>query len=185
MSYPPGRGVRPPVVGPRRASVQLGEIDGGIPGTEQTLRKMAKLAREALRDPRVLETAARIARAAQVRDQVGQATALRAWVAQHTRYLNDPPGLELLRTPSFLLDRIGRDGLVEGDCDDMALLTAALGLAAGIAPRFVAVGFAGPGGPLTHVYTELLTPAGWQEMDVTRPEGRTMPTPTRRLLWRV
>jgi len=149
--------------------VQLEGIDAGFAGTQQTLRKMGKLAREALRDPRVLETAARITRAAQVRDQVGQATALRAWVAAHTRYLNDPPGMELLRTPSFLLDRIGRDGVVEGDCDDMALLTAALGLAAGLAPRFQVVGFAGPDGPLSHVFTELLTPRGWIEMDVTRP----------------
>lgn len=181
MAYVQAPAVRPPVVGARVARVRTHRLGLGDVGSWQTLRSMRGAVRQAIRDPRVLETAAAIVRPARPRDKRSQAQLIRSWMAAHTRYLNDPPGLELLRTPDYQLDRIGRDGVVQGDCDDMAMLAAALGKAAGMRAQFVALGFQGPKGPLSHVFTELLADDGWVEMDVTRTPGRPVPQFTRRV----
>lgn len=168
MAYVQAAPLRPPVVGPRVSRVQSQRIARGDLGSRQTLTTMAALVRRAVKDPQVLELASAIVRDAPVRDKWAQAQRIRSWAQQHTQYLNDPPTLELLRTPQYQIDRVARDGVALGDCDDASLLTAALGEAAGIKARFVAVGFQGPTGPLSHVFTQLLTDRGWTEMDVTR-----------------
>jgi transglutaminase-like putative cysteine protease len=182
MAYVPDRSYRPPVIGPRATRLVVSQIGFGDQGSADTLTKMRQAALGALRDPRVLEAGAQIVRAAPPRDRDRQVALLRDWIQRHTLFLNDPPAMELVRTPGYLLDRIGRDGKAQGDCDDMAVLAAALGMAAGLKARFIAVGFQGPKGPLSHVFTELLTDRGWQEMDVTRPLGRAVPTVTRRVI---
>lgn len=144
-------------------------IAGGDLGASQTLAAMRDTARAALKDPRVLEAAGTIVRAAPARDYAGQVRLLRAWVASHTKFLRDPVGLELLRTPRYMLDEIARVGVAQGDCDDIALFAAALGLAVGLPARFVALGFRGATGPFTHVITELRAGDRWLELDTTRP----------------
>lgn len=175
MAYPQHNGYRPPVVGERESHLQVERIGFGDVGSFATLQKMREVVRDSLKDPRILDAGAALTEGARPRDQFQQAGMIRAWVQAHTRYLNDPPNLELIRTPSYLLDRIARDGVVAGDCDDMSVLTAALALAAGMSARFVAVGFQGARGPLVHVFTEVLTDRGWVEMDTTRPDGYAPP----------
>lgn len=93
---------------------------------------------------------------------------IRRFLERTTRFVEDPPGVELIRTPAFMLEKVECEGYAEGDCDDVAVLGAALGLSAGLPARFVLYAFEG-GALYEHVFTELMTPAGAVELDTTRP----------------
>lgn len=94
------------------------------------------------------------------------------------RFVRDPAGVELVHRPERLLDLWRAKGHIPGDCDDAAVLGAALGKSIGLPARFVVLGFYGPTMPFSHVYAELQTPQGWADLDVTRTPNRL---PTTRL----
>lgn len=100
------------------------------------------------------------------------AAAIRSWVGVHFRFQADPVDVELLRSVPEMLRNVQAQGVVQADCDDAAVLAAALGKAVGMRARFVVLAFGGGRAPWSHVYAQLLTSTGWQDMDVTRP-----PTP--------
>lgn len=113
-----------------------------------------------------------------------QVTALRGWLAGVWRFVRDPAGVELVHRPERQLDEYRRHGYISGDCDDAAVLAAAMGKAIGFPAQFVVLGFYGSRSPFSHVYTELLVrPGRWVEFDVTRIPNR--PSTTRRATWRV
>lgn len=147
--------------------------------TRTTLEHMRAVVNASLRTPAVLETAAGIVQGIDGRDTVGQADALRRWLAMHLAFLPDPQGQETLRTPLYQLELIARGRRAQVDCDDAAILSAALGKAIGLEARFVALAF--KGGPYRHVLTELRTTRGWRDMDVTSDAVRIRPTPSRQL----
>jgi len=147
-------------------------------GSVQTLDRMRELVNRSLSVPLVVETANGIAASYAPRDYVSIARGIRAWLAQHFRFVRDPVGVELLRDPEYQLRQWMTHGYITGDCDDAAILGAALAKAVGIGARFVAVGFK-QGGPLVHVFTVLTGRADGGmgslgkgvELDVTRPRG--------------
>jgi hypothetical protein len=99
-------------------------------------------------------------------------TLLRDWVAEHTLFLRDPSVGELFHQPDLLLSQIDRNGVTYVDCDDVAMLSAALGLSVGLRARFVVVAFGSPSAPYRHIWTELRVPLGnapWIAVDPTRP----------------
>lgn len=152
------------------APARYQELEPGEAGTVQTLAVMAELARVASRQPLLIQAAQHI---------VGQATGsplraalqIRAFLGRHLRFFPDPVDLELVVAPGLQLERIRSDGYVHGDCDDIATLGAALGLALHFPARFVILAF-DPEGPWEHVYTELSTPDGWAELDTSREMQR-------------
>lgn len=146
-------------------------IPSGDAGTFATLRHMARLVRGAMVVPRVRYVAAAIASDAASRDGTLQAHAIRAWVEDHTTFLRDPRGAELLHDPALMVCSILTHGNIHVDCDDVAMLAAALGMAVGLRARFTVVGFNSPASPFRHVWTDLSDPRAerWIEMDVTRP----------------
>jgi len=76
------------------------------------------------------------------------------------------------RGPRGLVQRsAGQRGVAQVDCDDVAMLGAALGKAVGLRARFVAVAFGPRGAPYRHVWAELgpRTNNVWLDMDTTRP----------------
>ena len=93
---------------------------------------------------------------------------LRLWLERHIEFLRDPHGTELLQTPTRLLVLLGTQGYAAADCDDVAMLGAALGLSIGLRARFQLIG---QGQQYEHVWTELSDPLrdDWQELDITRP----------------
>lgn len=145
-------------------------------GSGQTLQKMRSLVNGSLSVPLVVETANSIAATVPARDYLAIAQAIRSWMQRNFRFVRDPVGVELVRDPVYQLTQWQNNGYISGDCDDAAVLGAALGKANGIGARFIAVGFA-PGGPLLHVFTILtgrrdggmgsLGPG--VDLDVTRP----------------
>jgi len=95
---------------------------------------LRKIALEGGRDPRVATVAINVFREAgvQPRDYAGQAAALLRFVQQRIYYANEPG--ERLQDPAYTL-RVGY-----GDCDDMALLLAALCESVRLPWRFVISG---------------------------------------------
>lgn len=139
-------------------------IPAGPLGIELTVVHMRREVRAALGDPLLEGTARAIVGGASPRSAAAR---IRAFLDDRTRFVPDPLGVELIRSPVFMLETIECAGYAVGDCDDIAVLGAALGLSAGIPARFVLLAFEDPG-LYEHVYTELLTPEP-VELDTTRP----------------
>lgn len=166
--YPPTANAPPPLSVHTIAPRDLGSM--------QTLSAMRRLVSRALTDPAVLNTAKDIVRFLPARAYAMQVDTIRSFLADRFLFMRDPAGVELLHTPRYMLDTIRDRFFFAADCDDAAVLTAALGKAVGLKARFVAVGFESSTGPFAHVFTEIQTPDGrWHEMDITRPSGKTAP----------
>ena len=123
-----------------------------------TLRKMARLSKTGATHEGIR------ARARDLRSP----QAIRRWLARRFEFESDPPGLELLKAPDVMLREWEDGGKFTGDCDDAAIMAAAVALAAGFRVRWVVVGFR-PGGPFRHVYAEAWDGRRWVDFDVTRP----------------
>jgi transglutaminase-like putative cysteine protease len=138
--------------------------NAGVLVTVQTMRDMVRGQAEA---PEVVEWAEALASPC---CPVKTAEAVRRFLRQHVIFQPDPPGVEFVRDPLYMLRRIGSQGYAEGDCDDVATLGAALGAASYLPARFRLLSF-GPAEPFEHVFTELGTGTGWVELDTTRPQA--------------
>lgn len=156
--------------------VMAGTIATGYVGSMQTLARMRSIVRQSLASPDVIQTAARIITMLPPRDQERQAIAIRDMLDRVFRFVADPKGVELLRTPTFQLREIKAHGTTVGDCDDAAILGAALGMAVGIGAIFRVISFR-EGANFAHVYT-ILTPRHGRaiDLDVTKPaQGAAAP----------
>lgn len=144
-------------------------IPGGDAGTLATLGHMRALSVRGAVAPEVRGVAASVVLGAG-RDPAMFARLIGDWVDTHTEFLADPTVAEALVPPEMLLRIIEQNGLGQVDCDDVAMLAAALGLSVGLRARFVVVGFQ-VGGPYAHVWAELAGPSGdvWFPIDPTRP----------------
>lgn len=146
------------------ASLPLPSSDLGTFFTVATMRAMVY--REFM-SPVVRLTAGDIV-AGLGKDGVEQSHAIRDWIDSHTEFLRDPDGVEMLHGPVWQIQHIRKHGIVRLDCDDVAMLSAALGKAVGLRARFTVLAFGGGG--YRHIFTEL-SPRGvnaWVDMDVTR-----------------
>lgn len=147
-----------------------------------TVAGMERIATDAIRDPDIVERAAEIVRGIDGKNPLAQIGTLRSWLAAHTRFLADPRvDGDVIRTPALMLRNLDKNGVMQGDCDDVATLAATLGLAVGIPARFVTLAFFDKSAPYSHVFTELQDQGGrWHQMDVTEQPERRSVQPTRR-----
>lgn len=147
-------------------------IFGGDVGTRTIVGYMKRLVREGKINPSVRNLALSIVRGVPGRNGLAQAVAIRNWLASNVEFTRDPSGAELLYTPARLVSILTTRGPpLYIDCDDVAVLAAALGASIGLKGRFQLVGFLSPRAPIQHVWTELQSPSGdrrWVQMDVTR-----------------
>lgn len=167
MSYRPetGHGC---ILDSMLAALPLPSSDLGTHLTMATMRFMAT--RDAMM-PMVRLTASGIVAGLGGKDGFEQAQAIREYVAQHTEFLRDPDMVEMLHSPVWQLRQIQQRGLVQVDCDDVAMLAAALGKSIGLRARFVAVAFDGINAPFRHIWAELSPRMvnAWVDVDTTRP----------------
>jgi hypothetical protein len=148
-------------------------------GTYFTIATMRAMVYAEFLTPAVRLTASDIVGGIGGKDGVSQAHAIRGWLDEHTEFLRDPDGVEMLHGPAWQVNQIRRNGIVRLDCDDVAMLAAALGKAIGLRARFVVIGF---GGAYRHVFTELSprgNPPVWVDMDTTRESQNLPATVTR------
>jgi transglutaminase-like putative cysteine protease len=150
---------------PKPRTASLSGIPNGTAGSIATMRAMRSLVRDAIRDPqqKVRESAITILRG--VNTFSDQARAIQQWVQSNIEYRRDPPDVELVQTPQVTLQ------LRAGDCDDQAVLTAALLQATGHPAQFIAVGLNGQ--PLSHVLAQTLIGTSWVSVETIekRPLG--------------
>ena len=78
---------------------------------------------------------------------------------------------EVLRTPEFMLNDLTRIGYLEGDCDDISTLAAALFKALGYPVRFAAIRFDATNPNFEHVFTQVYDMAEWHTFDGTVQPG--------------
>lgn len=158
-------------------------VRGGDGGTLDDLEQMVRLTNSGLTNPLVVGAARTLAvNSAPLRDQRRQAIGIRAWLMADFKFVDDPVGLELLRDPENMLREYFNTGRVIGDCDEAAILGAALGKCVGIPAMFTVLAFReldGGSGMFSHVFASLLTDRGESvSLDVTKPPG-SVPAPTR------
>jgi transglutaminase-like putative cysteine protease len=151
---------------------------------------MAAMARSRRSDPAVRQAWGAITGSVIPPTTYDEALMLRRWLAEHFAFQPDPSGrgvfggteeIELLQDPLILLQQIQRSYVARGDCDDAAILGAALALGAPVpfsGVRFALVGV-NPNEPYVHVYADVLTARGWCDLDVTR-RSQNIPTITKR-----
>lgn len=149
------------------------------------MRNMAKRVRSCVGSSKdVIDTANDIVANVPPRDIPGQIEAIEQWLLRRFRFTADPVGVELLRDPAEAIKRARLRGFTMGDCDEAAMLSAALGMANGIPARFRALAFE-RGGPYTHVIADLLANGRWYPLDITKPQGFVVPDPVRTLIFMV
>lgn len=154
------------------ATVRVGNLPYGDIGSMTTLAHMRTLVNAAIMQPIVVEFAHHVVRFCAPRDYAGMARAIREWMAGAFRFVPDPIGVELTRTPDYMLRQYHTQGYVSGDCDDAATLGCAIAKAVGIPCKFVAIGFR-TAGNFAHVYG-VLYPRYCNmcvSLDVTKPAG--------------
>lgn len=146
-------------------------LPGSDLGTLLTLAQMRATVYREFLSPLVRLTASKIVAEAAGGDGVAQAEQIRDWLESHVDFLRDPDGVEMLHGPVWQIQQIQRNGNEQVDCDDVAMLSAALGKSVGLRARFVVVAFDRANAPYRHVWTELSPPSVpvWVDMDITRP----------------
>lgn len=129
---------------------------------------MARLASQGKRDQRIRNAAVDLVTRGflngaglQQKDFVGEARRIHAFVRDQIRYVHDTAGVELLHEPATIL-QIGA-----GDCDDKAILTAALLLSIGHNVRFKAVAF--EPNAYSHVWVQDYLDGRWVDLETTEP----------------
>jgi transglutaminase-like putative cysteine protease len=152
-------------------SVALRWIPGGDLGTWATLRAMADLAFKGAFHREVRAVAGSLGASVPSRDEARQIAAIRAYLSRYVRFTPDPAIAEYLQEPRVMIQEAVARGYATGDCDDVAMLGAALGISIGLSARYCVLGFFDPNAPFEHVYAELRnTGTGqWCELDTTRP----------------
>lgn len=140
-------------------------------GTYLTLAMMRAMVLREFLSPMVRLTATNIVAGIGGQDGTEQAHLIREWLESHTEFLRDPDAIEMLHGPVWQIAQVMKQQRVYVDCDDVAMLAAALGKSIGLRARFVAVGFGLANAPYRHVWTELSQRGvnAWVDMDVTRP----------------
>lgn len=115
----------------------------------ETISEMTRLAQEASVDPRLAVLAKRIVSGVRSKDYVSELRRIYDWVKQNVRYRQDARLVETLHHPIYMLQN-PQDGF---DCDDHAMLVAALCMALGhgAAFRTVCAERSAPNEP-SHVY---------------------------------
>ena len=142
-------------------------IPRGPAGTWITVQAMRVLVAQALADPLLVDSARAIVRTAPTGDAPAEAAQIRRFLSEAVRFVRDPVGVETLTSPGRMLREIATSGTASGDCDEIATLGAAVGIAVGFPARFTLFSFT-PDGDWRHVFAEIHDGRGWVELDTSR-----------------
>lgn len=141
--------------------VTLQKIPDGPEGVHQTLKLMRRLVLNGRKDFSIRRLAARLVENRDSKDFVGEVKDLHRYVRDRIRYLKDIREIETVATPVRTLE------FGQGDCDDKAVLLAALLEAIGHRTRFVAIGF--DPNHFEHVLVETKIANHWVALETTEP----------------
>jgi hypothetical protein len=132
-------------------------LSDGQRGTWQTIDAMVKLCHEAVLDEQVRQAALAICAPVAGHDFDGEVRRLYEWVRDNVTFRRDPLNVERVQTPINTLN------FKTGDCDDQALLLAALLSSLGHPCQFIVQ--AADGETPDHVYLEAALGNQWVSLD--------------------
>lgn len=140
----------------------LYSIPEGPSGTLATLNTMRQLAIQGKTYLPLRQLTLSLVQSIPSKNFLSEAQAIHRFVRDRIRYVMDVHNVETLHT----VDAILANG--QGDCDDKAILAAAMLESIGHPARFVAMGRAP--GEFSHVYVETLISGNWRGMELTEPK---------------
>lgn len=145
---------------------------GGDWGIQQTARAIQGLVSASLRDPnaQIRLRAERIIGGTQERAEDSEVNAVYDWVVSHFHYVQDPAGLEMVKTPQLMDMEVQTQGEFKGDCDDATAYLAALLVSIGYPVMLVvAAPNDGEGFDYRHIYLRVWKPQKgvWFSLDPT------------------
>lgn len=131
----------------------------GFAGAEDTLSSMVEAAQGRMGEQSMLVRGLvdDIVSGVQPKDYLGEILAVRFWVAEHIRYVNDPVHVEMVKSPQTLVEEYLKRGVATGDCDDIGCTMGTFHLVLGRDAQLCAVGFGAPG-HYSHVFERCLEP---------------------------
>jgi transglutaminase-like putative cysteine protease len=161
----------------------LSSIPDGDAGTYATVQAMRALARRDALDPTVRMATSATVQGVPFDRGAAHAGLIRRWIEPRVYFLADPLYAEALHAPAWQIRQILTRGVIGVDCDDVAMLAAAMGLSIGLKARYVLAGFGSPQAPFRHVWTELsaVQRPQWIAIDPTRPAQGLPATVSRRI----
>jgi hypothetical protein len=140
-------------------------IPDGTPGIHATLRAMRQLVRDYRTSVEIRGVALSLLALTPPKDATAEIVALFEFVRDRIRYVGDVLDVETLTTPDKTL------ALAAGDCDDKAVLLAALLESVGYITRFVVAGYNIPD-VFEHVFVQAMLPDGcFISLDPTEDES--------------
>ncbi len=140
---------------------------------------MGALVREGAEHPVVRHFAEQAVTGVHPRDLVGQAAAVRDWIAARVEYRRDPVAAEWLQTPWYVLRcQIARGGTPQLDCDDLTDLSLSMLGSLGFPSEFRVVSTR-PDQRYNHVYGVLPIGREAWTLDLTRAWARPGAPPPR------
>lgn len=162
---------------------------GGDWGIYQTAAKIKGLIYDALHDPdsRIRLRAESLLVNSPERDDLSEITSIFTWVQDHFHYVNDPLGIELVKTPPYIDQEIDAKGEFMGDCDDVSGYLAALLVSVGYSAALVVVSpTRAPSYDYRHIYVRVWNPGThvWIGLDATarfKPMGWEVPNKKERM----
>jgi len=146
---------------PESATTFLGYLPDGRAGTFETLKLMAAIVRYWKRDPDIRALAISLTRGLPDKDHRAEADALFTFVRDKIRYVQDISDVETLHTPDVILAQGA------GDCDDKAILLAALLESIGHKTAFTAQGWQNDPNSFSHVSAQTKIGAIWVNCECT------------------
>lgn len=147
--------------------------------TPNTMNRMGSIINSSIRDYYVRRWAEKIIERTE-EDDSSRAQVIYDFLSNHTNYVKDPTGLELLKTPKVSLTLIERGEIPGLDCDCLTILSMSLLKSIGFRVGMRAVGY-NSDGKHTHIYgMVLIRPYGWVPFDLVKNLGLGNEAPLRK-----
>lgn len=140
-------------------TARLQSLPSGVEGVRATLNIMRRLTREFKKNIVIRELALSLVKNEKPKDWINEIRRLYEFVRDDIRYVRDIQGVETLATPLKTLE------YAQGDCDDKAVLLAALLESIGHPTQFIALAFNQMG--FSHVIVETRLGRQWIALETT------------------
>jgi len=140
-------------------------LNNSTSDAEQIITFLAHFARQYGKSPTIMTVAGKMIRNIRANNFVEeQYSRVASFVLDRVTYVADPRGAEYVRSPVKLIREYCERGFAQGDCDDMALLTASLMTALGFKVRIVAVKI-NNSDYYNHVLNQVMVRGQWKWFD--------------------
>jgi transglutaminase-like putative cysteine protease len=147
----------------------LSSLFRGDNGITQTVNAIRSAVYYSVRRPEIRQRAEYLIFGCAERDEYCEVTRIKKWVDSHFRYVRDPIGLELVKSPEVSDAEISKQDKFQGDCDDVTAYIAALLKSIGYPVRVVVMGVPGKGEEFRHIYPKVYLPKrrAWLALEMT------------------